>query len=764
MNTASASGANNRWRFFRAGGVDQVQIDSGEELLALDALDPKLWVALACPTSGLEFDKRALQLFDMDGDGRIRVSDLVALVRFIRPLLKRPADLTAGLEALPLDGIDTTTPEGQAMRDAAAAALEALGKPAATGVTQVDAAAARAAFHQRPINGDGIVVPESATDAGLREDVTAIVGAMGGEKDLSGRMGVGRATLDAFFAEAEAFLAWQRAGEAEGVHRLGDATASAWAVLRELEPKIEDFFARTRVGAFDPRATPLLNRDEKDYVPVAVGSLSADARELAGFPLAQVRDGAELPTLTGVNPAWSERMARFAAEVAGPVLGLDGAPKSLSYAQWKQVRIAFGPWEAWQGARAGAKVEPLGRARVEALVSGDARARLEALIAQDAAVGPQERALESLERLVAAVLHLHDFANNFVSFRDFYAQKRPAMFQAGTLYLDRRSCELCMQVENVAAHVTTAGLARSYLAYCECVRRSTGQKMTIVAAITDGDSDNLMVGRNGLFRDRAGNEWDATVVRIVDAPISVRQAFWSPYKKLIRFIEEQVARRAAEKEAASEKQLTGKALETFEAAEGSSTSALSPAAPAAAGPGGSGGPAKKPFDVGVVAALGVAVGGLTAALGALLASFFGLGVWMPLGLLALLLVISGPSMLIAWLKLRQRNLGPLLDANGWAVNAMARVNVPLGRSLTEMAKLPAGAARDLRDPFAEAKRPWLPWVIAAGVLALVGLWGWGKLDPWLPERVRAATVFNWAPEATAPVEPPVPTPAPTPAP
>ena len=36
-----------RWRFFRAGGVDQVRIDTGEELLALDALDPKLWGARA---------------------------------------------------------------------------------------------------------------------------------------------------------------------------------------------------------------------------------------------------------------------------------------------------------------------------------------------------------------------------------------------------------------------------------------------------------------------------------------------------------------------------------------------------------------------------------------------------------------------------------------------------------------------------------------------------------------------------------------------
>ncbi|MFN2352759.1 MAG: hypothetical protein ABR497_12525, partial [Kiritimatiellia bacterium] len=66
----------------------------------------------------------------------------------------------------------------------------------------------------------------------------------------------------------------------------------------------------------------------------------------------------------------------------------------------------------------------------------------------------------------------------------------------------------------------------------------------IVAVITDGASDNLMVGRNGLFYDRQGRDWDATITKIVSNPISIREAFWLPYKKFVRFIEEQIAKRA----------------------------------------------------------------------------------------------------------------------------------------------------------------------------------------------------------------------------
>ncbi len=43
--------AKHAWRFFRAGGFDQVQLETGADLMHLDQLDLKLWVALACPAN-----------------------------------------------------------------------------------------------------------------------------------------------------------------------------------------------------------------------------------------------------------------------------------------------------------------------------------------------------------------------------------------------------------------------------------------------------------------------------------------------------------------------------------------------------------------------------------------------------------------------------------------------------------------------------------------------------------------------------------------
>ncbi len=131
---------------------------------------------------------------------------------------------------------------------------------------------------------------------------------------------------------------------------------------------------------------------------------------------------------------------------------------------------------------------------------------------------------------------------------------------------------------------------------------------------------------------------------------------------------------------------------------------------------------------------------MSAAMGAILQAFFGLGAWMPLGVVGVILLISGPSMIIAALKLRQRNLGPILDANGWAVNAKAKINIPFGASLTRLAVLPPGSHRDLKDPYAE-DHSGRNKLIALGVflLILAGLWYFGAVEYVRPGLLPASS-------------------------
>jgi hypothetical protein len=119
--------------------------------------------------------------------------------------------------------------------------------------------------------------------------------------------------------------------------------------------------------------------------------------------------------------------------------------------------------------------------------------------------------------------------------------------------------------------------------------------------------------------------------------------------------------------------------------------------------------------------------------------------------------------LLAHLKLRQRNLAPLLDANGWAVNAQARISLPFGATLTSTARLPKGAVRSLRDPFAEKKRPWKTYLaLIVLIAALVLAWREGYLDTWLvPKMPQPAEETSVSVGETPAVDPVSTSPAPT---
>ena len=717
------------FRFFRAGGVDQIVLREPADLLRIGELDLKLWVALAMPTRGVELDPRTADLIDTDRDGRIRPPELIAAVEWVRRAFKDLGPLVKGEESVALSNLADAELLAGAKR-----VLANLGKPDAQAVSLAEVTETDRLFAGGALNGDGIVTAETAADPVVRQALVEVMAAMGSVQDRGGQGGIDQARIDGFFEQARALLAWHGRLAAEpALKPAGEATAAADAAVEAVRAKVDDYFTRCRIAAFDPRAALLLNRDDKDLVALAEVPLSPASEELARFPLAQINPARPLPLSEKLNPAWSERIAHLADAAVTPLLG---ARTDLTEAEWSAVLQKLAPHRAWAAAKPEGKAGELSAARLRELVDGDFHGRLSRLVEDDKAVAGELAQLESVEKAVRFQRDLYGVLCNSVSFADFY-RRRGAVFQAGTLFLDARGCELCIEVTDATKHAALAGLSGAFLAYCDITRPGEA-KRAIVAVITNGDSDGLLVGRNGVFYDRKGRDWDATITKTVANPISIREAFFMPYKKLVRVIEEQISKRAAAAESDSMSAVT----ETGTALVHADKSAAKP-------------PGSK-LDLGTIALIGAAIGGVSALVGGFLSALFGMGFWMPFGVLGVVLLISGPSMLLAYLKLRQRNLGPLLDANGWAVNTRARMNVPFGAALTQLARLPAGSERRLDDPFAEKVRPWRLYITTLVVLLLTYLWFVGRLDLWLPQRIRHESVFpSKPPTLMVPVVPTV---------
>ncbi len=689
------------WKFFRAGGFDQVQLDSGADLLALRMLNQKLWVALSCPVRGIEFDERTLALIDADGDGQIRAHEILAAIDWATALLKDADVLVKGGDVLQLADIADASEAGRQLLASARLMLEKLGKSDASGISLADMGDMAQFVARLQFNGDGVVCPGQVDDAALRCTLQDIMSVSGSTADVSGEQGVTQEICDRFFADARAYADWYAAGETGAdMLPLGAQSVPAAAALQAVRAKVDDYFVRCQLAACDVRAAQPLSRTEEDFLQLAPQCLSARSEAVAAFPLASIAADKLLPLTGAVNPAWQVRIDTLRERVVHPLLG---ERQALSYGDWQVLCARFDAYSAWQEANPAPQLDALGIVRVRAMLAAGQQAQVDALIARDLAVAQDLQSLQAVERLIRYQRDLFRLVNNFVSFREFYAGRGKAVFQAGTLYLDGRSCELCVKVEDVNAHAAFANSSGVCLVYCELQRGS--EKMHIAAAFTAGDADFLATGRHGIFYDRKGQDWNATIVRINDHPISIRQAFWSPYKKLAGTIAAQLQKFAASKASAVQERMVKAVSET--------------AAPAAA---------KPAFDVakfaGIFAAIGLAIGAIGGILASVVSGILSLKVWqIPLAVIGLMLTVSLPSMALAWFKLKKRNLGPILDACGWAINARTLINIPFGTSLTALPNLPAGAQRALFDPYAE-KKPWWPYLLLSALLAAALIWAW----------------------------------------
>jgi len=709
--------ATHNWRFFRAGGFDQVSIETGANLLALKELDQKLWVALSCPVKNLEFDTKTLELIDSDHDGHIRAPEIIEAVTWAGSVLKDPEILVNGKDGIPLSAINDETEEGKRLLASARHILNNIGKANADVITIEDTANEEIIFAQMRFNGDGIVTADVTDDPSVKSVIDDIIVCLGAETDRSGNPGVSQEKSDQFFAEAQAYSEWQAKIEKDSsLLPQGGHTQEAFDILNALRDKVNDYFTRCRLAEFDERSALSLNPSETEYQKLALVNLSVSSESLVLFPLALALRDRPLPLTEGINPAWAKLLAQLREVVIIPVLG---EKNSITADEWNALNAVYIPYGAWLAEKPETSVEKLGPERIREILDGGFKSTIDTLIAEDKALESEANAIYSVDKLVRYCRYLHTLVNNFVAFRNFYEGSSKATFQAGTLYLDGRSCELCVKVDDVNTHAVLAVLSRVYLSYCNCIRRGGTEKIIIAAAFTAGDSDQLMVGRNGVFYDRNGQDWDATVVRIIEHPINIRQAFWAPYKQASRLISEQLSKVAAARSKAAEAKMVTTALQA-----GTKTAAGIP-------------PAEKAFDVGkfagIFAAIGLAIGAIGTAIASIVTGLFNLAWWqLPLAFLGLFLIISGPSMFIAWLKLRQRNLGPILDANGWAVNTRAKININFGTSLTAVAKLPEGSERPLSDPFADKKKPWGFYLLIVVLIPVfILLWKFGYLCKWL---------------------------------
>ena len=686
------------WQYCSLGGAIRVKIGSGEDIAHLGELDQKLWTVLSCPVEGLEFDKQTLEYLDTEKDGKIMVNEVVQAAQWITSVIKDKDSILNGDSVLKLDNIDTSTEAGKGLYNSARQILRNLGIDKDE-ISLADASDSKAIFAGTKFNGDGVITVLSSTDDALKQIITDITATVGSVEDRSGEKGVNAELIEKFYASCADWAAWKSSAPAMPY---GERTAAAFDAYNALKDKMNDYFTRCRLVAFDTEVAKAVN--------VAV----TDINDIDNCPIAAPKAARTLD-LAAINPAWQKRFDALAS-----LIGFSGKTE-MTEADWRSVETTFNDYAAWLGAKKGAEVEPLGEVRINAILIAGEKEALLALVEKDKALAAESSSIDDVKKLMYYYRDFYRLLKNFVLFTDFYSRAPGvrAMFELGQLYIDQRCCDLCIRVSDMGKHANMAALSGIFLIYFKATSKVLGKSMDAVAVMTDGDIFDLRPGKNGIFYDLQGNNWDAVITKVVDNPVSISQAFWAPYRKAWEFCVGIINKSAADKDAKINADLQAKVQTAAATTPGAADAAKTDK--------------QQAFDIakfaGIFAALGMAMGYI----GTFLTSIVtGIQSTPPLDLililLGLMLVISGPSCFIAWTKLRKRNLGPILNANGWAINSKVLVNILFGGKLTTVAKYPKLKLADPYDQKTPAWKIWLPTVLVILAIAFLALYFTGNLE------------------------------------
>ena len=664
-------------RFRKQGNTYQLRVDTPEDLANVITLDEALWVATSAPVSAFRCDPRFLELLDVGASGRIHAAEVKQAGAWLLRILADKERLADEVPVLLLSAIHADDPAGKALLESARYVLKTLGEE----TEDISCEQVRRFLNdlqKQPLNGDGVIVPGSTRNPELAAFIQDAVTATGGTRDAGGEQGVTRQQIDQYIGDATAYLEWQdRAGDPPDgsptqLLPFGSETPELFDLYALHADKVDEFFELCRIARFAPEEV----RD--DLFRAALPEALTKGREatqicLAAHPLAPIQPEAVLPLGTdAVNPQYETWLRELGVRVVSGLL--DKATEELLEEDWLRVKSALAPYGGYIADKKGSCVEKIPVDRLRRCISGELSAKAHALAEQDEHVTRILKDVLELERLLLYHQNLMRLANNFVNFSQLYSLDEIALFEMGSLVMDGRWFNFAVNVDDVKTHETLARTSNIFTLYLEITENAGGKSYQVAVPATCGSRGNLVVGKRGVFFDINGKPCDARATRIIENPISIREALVAPFVRLWQFVIGKIEAMSTSSEKGLQKQ-TDTILRSPPAA-----------APAAAGQPAGG-------RAGLLVGLSLSAAAIGSSFAFITKTLAGLTYWQVLaGLFGAVLAVGIPVSMIAVVKLRRQDLSSLLEGCGWAINARMRPDRAQRRQFTRHVSYPHGAA------------------------------------------------------------------------
>ena len=693
----------NAYRFQRFGKAYHLKIESAADLFRIMELDEAFWVATTAPITTINADAVFLRSLDSDRDGRVRAAELITDIRWLAATLENRDNIDRGGAEIRLADVADGSEDGRKIRASIQKIVQEKAGDENRAVSLPEVRRIIEREKEAEFSDAGIMLPGDVSDPKISTFMTDILATVGGVVHPSGKKGVDSKQLEKFLEEARAYLNWitqtELPDERESrIRPHEEASARAYKFFSALAPKIDHYFALCDAAHLDPEIVSQVKMNEMQLKEIDYTNTQAVEKFLRDAPLALPRADRVLDFKNTINPFYADTLEKFRVEALPQVF--QKAPKVLTKADWEIFKKELGPYHQWFDSRPDVSVGKLGNVRLREYIENpvyvrELRQRIED--SQKSAFVIDN--LRLLEKLILYQANLLEFANSFVSFPHLYHPIERALFEMGTLVMDGRHFTLCVKVPDRAQHAKFSNASNMFVLYLEVIDEAK-KLYEIAVPVTAGGKGNLQENKWGIFKHINGREYHARVVQIVENPISFSEAVAAPFIRLGHAISAKLEEMSTK---ASEKLDTTGSKAVTELTKLPEKSIAAPAAP------------EKPSG-GMVAGGGIAIAAIGSSMAFITKTLAGLS-WMAIlgSLFVILMAVLVPTAIVAFLKLRKRDLSSILEGASWGTNARMRLTLDQAKTFTHYPAFPPGSK-------GISRRRWWVWLIVFGVIVAAAYW------------------------------------------
>ena len=704
----------------KIGGVCQFVIEKSEDLFLLKDINDSLWITTSAPCECFSCDPAFLNYLDYDQNKRIRSEEVKDALTWLQQILADKAPINEKSDTIQLSAINTSIVKGDLLHSAAKRVLENLNSDNQNCISLVQVQNRKKILSRGTCNGDGIIPPESVSDD-MSEFIHDVMHVSGSRADASGKEGISREELDFFLNEAHKYVQWCESSAADEVNVFGSETPDLFNCLSVIEEKMDGFFALCNLYKIDPRSRELILPADDILKTLDVQDNDQINQYLKAAPLQIPNNESVFYFDKLINPLWECSVLLFRNKVLPKVSLKIVNENQLTEQQWQQTKTVFKEYRRWIGRKPVSSISDIDLNKLKRYVQSELPEIISSLIDDDLKVSSELEQVNNLEKLLLYTKWIIDFLNNYISLSAVYNPEKQSMVQAGKLVLDGRIFTMCIKIDHIEQHKRIAELSNLCIIYLMVTRKGKDQEnsMYIAAAVTYGSMNRLYTGKNGVFFTPDGLEWDAQIVDMIRNPVSLIEAFQMPFLKIGNMIENQF-----EKVKESRTRSMERSIESgFSQADASISAPVKQDTQSKVW----GGTMRDVMLGGslAIAALGSAFAFITNTLkNVSLLNVLSV-------LTGLLLIVSLPSTIVAYLKMKKRNLATFFEASSWAVNAPLRISWKTGKLFTQKPAFSEYAnmlkndllLNEINKSDSKTKRLFLWIIVIMSVLAIGVSWG-----------------------------------------